>query len=315
MHHKPSHFPLLAILVVIAIIAILIALLLPAFQKVREASERTTIQMELREAKYELARLKEKDEPGKKEILAVPQKEDIQRKIIYTAEISLVIEDLAKAQESLEQLIKECKGLIAQSEIQGTTGTPRSGRWKVRLPVENFDTFRAALVKLGEVIRNSVDSKDVTDEYYDVKQRIKNKKVEEERLLDHLKKSTGNLKDILDVERELSRVREEVERLEGRMNVLENLISLTTITVHLQERTGYVPAESPSFGTTIARTFHGSMDLLKKTGQGLVLFLVAVGPWIVILGVVFGPTWWLVRFCRSRCRKTQPAAPPAAPSP
>ncbi len=242
------------------------------------------------------------------------QKIAIERKIIYTADISLVIEDLDKAQQALEKLIQENKAFIAQSEIQGTTGSPRSGRWKIRLPVENFASFRNAVARLGEVIRNSTDSKDVTDEYYDVKQRIKNKKVEEERLLEHLKKSTGNLKDILDVERELSRVREEIERFEGRMNVLENLISLTTITVHLQERRGYVPAEAPSFGTTIGRTFHGSLDLLQKAGQGVVLFMVAAGPWLVVLAIIFGPVWWLLRRrLRGASSVNSPAVGPIPP--
>jgi tellurite resistance protein len=60
------------------------------------------------------------------------------------------------------------------------------------------------------------DAQDVTEEFYDVDARLRNKRVEEQRLVEHLKKSTARLQDILAVEREISRVRGEIEQMEGR---------------------------------------------------------------------------------------------------
>ena len=102
-------------------------------------------------------------------------------------------------------------------------------RWKIRVPVDQFESFVQKVVALGELERTLRTSQDVTEEYYDIEARIKNKKVEEERLLKHLEKSTGKLEEILAVEREISRVRGEVERLQGRLQrrrVAEELVEV-----------------------------------------------------------------------------------------
>jgi hypothetical protein len=224
------------------------------------------------------------------------------RKIIYNADIDLVVEDFAKAEAALMRLMEENKGYLASADVTGSPGRQRSGTWKVRVPIERFQRFVDSLIKLGELQHRRTNSQDVTEEFYDLEARIKNKKVEEARLLKHLEESTGKLKEILDVEREISRVREEVERQEGRLRLLENLAALTTVTVVLHEREGYIPPEAPSFGTTIARTFSGSVDYLVGFGKAVVLMAVAVAPWLPVVAVV-GLLLWLVAR-RSRMRPT-----------
>ena len=71
---------------------------------------------------------------------------------------------------------------------------------------------------------------------YDIEARIKNKKVEEQTLNKILQERSGNLEDVLKIEVELSRVRGEIERLEGKIRVLENLSSLATLTINVRER-------------------------------------------------------------------------------
>ena len=104
----------------------------------------------------------------------------------------MIVEDFDRAEEAFKQLISQQKGCyVAQAEVTGSAGSPRKGHWKVRVPVEQFEAFVEAVTKLGGPQRNSIDSKDVTEEYYDLEAHIKNKKVEEQRLLKHLEKSTG----------------------------------------------------------------------------------------------------------------------------
>jgi SAM-dependent methyltransferase len=141
----------------------------------------------------------------------------------------------------MARLIPQFGGYLAQAEVTGAPGEPRSGKWKVRVPVARFDAFLEAVVALGELIGRKTDSQDVTEEFYDLEARTKTKKVEEARLLKHLEESTGTLKDTLEVERELGRVRGEIERQEGRRQLLANLADLTTVTISIQERRDYVP--------------------------------------------------------------------------
>jgi hypothetical protein len=216
---------------------------------------------------------------------AVPSAQRLQRKIIYTADVELVVENFSDLPTRVEELVRQNGGYVASSNLSGSAGDRRSGTWKVRIPVEGFNAFVDAVRKLGEVRRIGTNSQDVSEEFYDVEARIRNRKREEEQLLKLLAERTGELDDVLAVERELSRVREEVERLEGRLRVLQDLTALTTVTLTIEEVKNYVPIEAATLGTRIRRTFAGSLDSLRRAGEGLLIFLVAALPWIAVLGL------------------------------
>src|SRR5262249_41657357 len=195
----------------------------------------------------------------------------------------VIVNDFDQAEQALKKLIEDLKdGYVAQAMITGSAGSPRHGLWKVRVPVNQLDAFVAAVTRLGVPEKNSIDSKDVTEEYYDLEARIKNKKVEEDRLLKHLEKSTGKLEEILAVEREISRVRGEIEQHEGRLRLLANLTALTTVTINIQEIKNYVPPQTPTFASTISTTFLGSFNLLVDFGKGIFLLLLALTPWLPV---------------------------------
>src|SRR5262245_41473771 len=224
-----------------------------------------------------------------------PQPAALPRKIIYTADVRLVVNDLSDAEDRLRKLIKDHGGFVARSDVSGRTGSRREGNWTIRVPVARFDEFLAELTKLGVPETTRSDSRDVSEEFYDLQSRIKNKKVQEERLLKHLEKSTGKLDEILTVEKEISRVRGEIEQMEGKMKVLADLTELTTVTVHCQEIKDYVPPQAPTFGQTVANTFGSSTDALVNLGKGLVLVVAALLPWIPLIALVALPTWLVVR--------------------
>jgi hypothetical protein len=246
-----------------------------------------------------------------------PPAQAIPRKIIYTAEVKLVVDDLPKAEEQLKQLIKQNGGFVAQSEQSGSAGSRRSGRWRVRVPVDGFDSFMTDIVKLGFPEVNKTDSQDVTDQYYDLEARIKNRISEEESLRRLLEETHGKMEDILAVRRELNQVRSDIDQKEGQLRRLANLTSLTTVNATLREEKDYVPPQSPTFGSNIAGTFAGSLDVLQSVGKGLVLFVVALVPWLPVLLVIAVPAWYLFR--RRRPLLAQPVvgstAPPTAAPP
>jgi hypothetical protein len=157
-----------------------------------------------------------------------------------------------------------------------------------------------AVKELGEVHRVSTDSKDVSEEYYDLESRIRNKKKQESRLLELLADATGKLEEVLSVERELARVREEIERMEGRVRVLDDLTTLTTVTLRINEIKDYMPEQAPTYGTRVRRAWSGSIDTLVVTAQQLSIAVVAALPW---LGVLLVPVILLVLLLRMRRRR------------
>jgi hypothetical protein len=223
----------------------------------------------------------------------------VPRKIIYNAQVTLVAESLTTFEAELTRLVAESGGYVAETDVSGVSHERRQGTWKVRVPADRFSSFVAAVGTLGEMQQSHVDSQDVTQEYYDLEARISNKQQEEKRLLKHLDETTGKLEDILTVERELSRVRGEVEQMQGRLRFLANLTSLSTIAITATELKHFTPPVEPTFAAQVGRTFRESTRLLTDFAKGVVLVVVAAAPWAVVVALVAIPIWLLLRIRRA----------------
>jgi hypothetical protein len=224
------------------------------------------------------------------------------RKIIYNADLSFIVKNLEESEQELNRLIKQNEGIIAMAEISGTSGARRHAYWKIRVPVDRFDSLVDGLARLGIPEKNKRDSQDVSEEYYDLTDRIKNKKLEQETLRGYLqeKKTTSKLEEILLIEKELARVRDETDLLEGRLRRLKDLTALATVTITLQEIKDYVPPQAPSFGNTITTTFIDSVDALAAFGKFLTLAVVGLVPWLPVIAILVVPFWLIWRQQRQK---------------
>jgi hypothetical protein len=236
--------------------------------------------------------------PGPPTVSVIP------RKMIYDASIDLIVESLNNTEQAVLKLINDHSGFLAESDQNSDTREQRRATWRVRVPADRFDSFVGAVGRLGEVQRNRVGTQDVTEEYVDLEARIRNKQEEEKRLVKHLSASTGNLKDILDVERELSRVRGEVEQMQGRLRFLSNRTELSTVTINAMEWKDYKPPVAVTYPTRIGRTFFRSVENLADFGTSLSLVLVALIPWIPLIALGL----FLVRALLVRLRRKSPTA-------
>jgi len=158
----------------------------------------------------------------------------------------------------------------------------REGTWRIRVPVAHFDEVVSDAKGIGELISANSKSQDVSEAYSDVEARIRNKTKEEERLLKLLEDRPGKLEEIITLERELSRVRDEVERMQGRMRVLTDQTSLTTVEITIREMQNYEPPQSPTFFTRLRRTFIHSTSAIWSLFEWIINAAVAIAPWIVV---------------------------------
>ena len=217
------------------------------------------------------------------------------RKIIYNGYVDLVVADLGAVEAKLMALLEGKGGYVSETNVTGYSGSQRSGSWKVRVPAEQFSGVMTSLARLGELRSNRIDSQDVSQEYYDVEARIAVKKQEEKRLLKILDEAAGRLKDILEVEKELSRVRTEAEQMEGRLRWLAHNSALSTITVTVSEIKNYQPPVAPTFAQRIARAFQASTDNLGEFLMNAAVACVAVLPWLVLIVPAVVIAWVIVR--------------------
>lgn len=146
--------------------------------------------------------------------------------LIYRATLNMAVFETRKAIDAVEKLAKDSGGYLVSREDQRIT---------IRVPARKFDGTLDQIAKLGDLLHRNVNVQDVTAEYTDLAIRMRNLEVMRERLEILLKKA-DKVEDALAVERELERVTSEIERLKGRLKLLQELVSFSTITVEFQPR-------------------------------------------------------------------------------
>ena len=208
----------------------------------------------------------------------------LKRMIVYNAEVELAVEKFSELAAQVGGLAERFGGFVASSSVSGMPGESRQGLWRLRVPSARFQALLDAIRPLGEIRSLSTSSDDVSEEFYDVEARVRNQKQEEARLLKLLDERTGKLEEVLAVEREIARVRGETERLEGRLRVLTDLTSLSTVTLRVSEVSAYHPPEEAAFATRLRRSFDGSLASLIAFAQGIALFGAAALPWMAVSG-------------------------------
>ena len=233
------------------------------------------------------------------EAVSTPQ-ENAKRKIIYNANVSLVVEDLSVVEAALPELIEQYSGFLANSSVNHRSGTQRTGRWQARVPVAGYQAFLAALSKLGVPENVEQTAVDVSEEFVDLNARIANARRLESRVVQLLDDKSGKIKDVIEVERELARVRGEIEQMEGRLRFLTDRTALSTVTITVREEHDYVPPEAPTFVSRITTAMDDSWQGLLSFGKNAIVAVVFALPWATAGAVILSPAMWTYRRRRKR---------------
>lgn len=155
--------------------------------------------------------------------------------VIRTATASVKVDSLEPAVTAVREVAARVGGFVANTELQTGEGQLRSATIEVKVPATRFDEALAGLKPIGKLESANVETEDVGEEYVDVTARMDNAHRLERRLIDLLATRTGKLKDVLDVEQSLARVREEIERYEGRLRYLHAHAALSTLAISVHE--------------------------------------------------------------------------------
>jgi hypothetical protein len=166
----------------------------------------------------------------------------INRKLIRNAEVSLEIVSFDETVQKITNLANEEKGYVATSSSEKQANGKLSGEVVVKVLPENLDRFLQKLRQLGELKNQTLGTEDVTKAYLDTDARLKNARVMEQRLIDMLKTKTGKVSDLLQVEKELGRVREEIEKMQGELKYWDAQVQFATVTIALAEKDLETPA-------------------------------------------------------------------------
>lgn len=209
-------------------------------------------------------------------------KAEIDRKLIYDAKISIEADDLDEFARILAREIERYDGFISNYSQRRYAGDRQTGEWVVRVASDKFQNILGWLDENYDVRSKKVTSQDVTEEFVDLTARLTNKKNTEMRLSKVLDERSGKLDEVLSVEREIDRVREEIERIEGRLRYLNERTSLSTITLTVNTRIDYTPTKQQGFTARISSAWSNSLSQMQRAAESCVVALVGMAPWFPI---------------------------------
>jgi Domain of unknown function (DUF4349)/Putative zinc-finger len=171
-----------------------------------------------------------------------PAPELANRKLIRNATAELEIVTFDNAVQKITAFANEEHGYVATTDSEKQANGKLRGQVVVKVLPENLDRFLQKIRSLGELKNQTLGTEDVTKAYFDTDARLKNAHVMEQRLIDMLKTKTGKVSDLLQVEKELARVREEIEKMQGELKYWDSQVQFATVTVSLAEKNMEEPA-------------------------------------------------------------------------
>lgn len=237
----------------------------------------------------------------------------VERKIIRNATLTLEADEPSKVTQRVASLAESRGGYVVTSESRQQGGARGSKGYEVftveiRVPAAQFDAALSEIsAAAGSVTARKITGRDVTEEYIDLEARLRTQRALESQLLE-IMKGADAVADAIAVQRELTNVRTEIERVEGRRRFLENQSSLSTISVTIQPPAPLV--STTGFFNSIGKAFGEGIDIAAAVTLFLIRVLLALLPVALFLGV---PAYFLLRYLVRRLRRRP--APTYAPQP
>ena len=245
--------------------------------------------------------------------LPLPQ---LDRKIVRTGRLELQVEKVSAAVTEVEDVAEAAGGWVSASTVfidkpatsdaedDQTPKRTETATVTIRVPAEAYRSVVGQLRGMAEEVKSeSSEASEVTEEYTDLQARLRNQEATEAQLLELLTKAE-TIPDILTVQEKVSQVRLEIERVQGRINVLDSLTSMATITVELA---AFVPQEAGGEQGWAAdawdAAWEGSQTAVVVLGSVAIVGGVVLA-WLAVPALVIAILWW--RFGRRLSRLLQP---------
>lgn len=210
--------------------------------------------------------------------------EELEQKIIKTARLAFETKDVEATHKKILQLASQYNGLV-QSDNSGKDYNRIFKNLTVRIPSENFQQFVDGISEgVAYFDQKDISRQDVSEEFIDLEARLKAKRTLEERYLELLEKA-NNVKEMLEIELELSNIREEIEAKQGRLQYLQSQVSMSTVNVEFYKTTAETGI-TESYGQKMKNAFQGGWNGISVFFLGVLylwpLFLVAIIIIVVI---------------------------------
>jgi Domain of unknown function (DUF4349)/Putative zinc-finger len=164
------------------------------------------------------------------------------RKLIRNATAELEVASFDESIQKITAFASEEKGYVATTSSEKQENGKLRGEIVVKVLPDNLDRFLGKLRGIGELKNQALTTEDVTKAYFDTESRLKNARLMEQRLIEILKTKSKDVADLLEVEKELGRVREQIETMQGELKFMDSQVAFATVTITLAEKNMNLPA-------------------------------------------------------------------------
>ncbi len=234
-------------------------------------------------------------------------------KIIYSGSANVETIHFDETVDQVYALINRYGGFLESSYVTGRDyssqyydrGSYRSAEFVIRVPRDYFASLRGDLGTLGNVTYSSVEAQNITSAYRDTQSRLETYRVEEERLLDMLKKAEY-VDDMLSIEDRLSSVRYQIESLTTSLTNWDSKINYSTMRISVQE-VKELTEEKPitrTFGDDLLAGIQESLDWLGEAGKNIVIFIASAIPLLIIPAIIVVIVVLIIRSKRKKRKNT-----------
>ena len=225
------------------------------------------------------------------------------RMIARTAFILAEVADCDSADSQIQRLILSVGGYVTESSLDSPSAGPRTCSISGRVPAQTLDSVLAEMPRLVSRIKGvQTAGRDITDEYYDTAGRLENRRALRESYRDLMKRAT-KIDDLLEIQKALADIDDEIDKLEGRRQFLAGEAEMASITFRLEEP-GAPPAPVKRYGF-LSRLGHGverGSDLFGDVLAGIIAILIAAVPGVIVIILIVMLFIRVIRFVRKRSR-------------
>ena len=217
-------------------------------------------------------------------------------RIVRTATLRIVATDFGRIRPAVDRILQGVGGFVGDITAYDKPGSARSLRGTLRIPSAQFGAALAQLRGLGRVTEDSQNAEDVTATVVDLDVRLANGRVTEKRLSQVLLNRTGGVADVLEVEREIGRVRTDIEQLEAQRTQLARRIEYGTVTLEIvEEQPAAVMLGPVPIPTRLSHAIADGVEAAAISMLDVTLFVLRAGPVTLLWVTVLGLPWWFFR--------------------
>lgn len=199
----------------------------------------------------------------------------------------MTVDRVDDATSRIRAAVERAGGFVSDQRTSGTEGE-QTAQLELRVPADKAQGIRASLGDLGEVTSSSEKVEDVTEQRADLEARLRNARVQEKRLLEIMSGKASSIAELVEAEKELSRVRENIERLEAQERVMKSKIQLATVHVTLSTKsTAAWQTPGPSLARAGKAGLRGAAAIAVYSGMSIVTVAPTLVPIAaIVLGIV-----------------------------